>query len=296
MIVGLGEFYSLASALAWAIAVILFRQAGASLAPFALNLFKNLLALLLMAVTLALWPDTRWPELPAEAWALMLFSGLIGIGIADTLYFQALNKVGASHLAVAGMMYSPFVILFSMLFLGEQLVAWQFAGIVLVLGGIALVNRPRLDQALPRRLLLIGMGIAVLAVALMAAGIVIAKPLLELYDFLWVVTIRLVGGLLGMLLVVLLRHQWAQIAGQYRRVRHWPQIIWGSVMATYVAMMLWLAGYKYTQASIAAVLNEMAAVFILILAAIFLKDRLDRRQLLGVALAVFGVGLVVWPQ
>ena len=32
MILGLGEFFSLASALAWAIAVILFRQAGASLA------------------------------------------------------------------------------------------------------------------------------------------------------------------------------------------------------------------------------------------------------------------------
>lgn len=64
-------------------------------------------------------------------------------------------------------------------------------------------------------------------------------------------------------------------------------------MGTYISMLLWLAGYKYTSASVASVLNEMAAVFILILAAIFLHDRLKRAQLAGAALAISGVLLVV---
>jgi drug/metabolite transporter (DMT)-like permease len=58
-------------------------------------------------------------------------------------------------------------------------------------------------------------------------------------------------------------------------------------------MLLWLAGYKYTQASIAAVLNEMAAVFMLALAAVFLHDRLKPLQLWGSVVALAGVGLVV---
>lgn len=39
--IGIGEMYSLACGLAWAIAVVLFKKSGESLPPFALNLFKN---------------------------------------------------------------------------------------------------------------------------------------------------------------------------------------------------------------------------------------------------------------
>ena len=81
--------------------------------------------------------------------------------------------------------------------------------------------------------------------------------------------------------------------GAFAGVRHWPHVIAGSVLGTYLSMMLWLAGYKYTKASIASVLNEMAAVFILALAAIFLHDRLKPAQLAGSAVAIAGVLLVV---
>ena len=52
MIIGLGEFYALAAAFAWSIAVILFRQSGQQLGPFALNLFKNLLLFTLLVQAL----------------------------------------------------------------------------------------------------------------------------------------------------------------------------------------------------------------------------------------------------
>lgn len=293
---GLGEFYSIACAMAWAVAVILFKRSGESLGPFALNLFKNLLALAMFALTLAVLPSATWPDFPADAWVLMLVSGLIGIGIGDTLYFQALNRIGAARVGIAGMLYSPFVIVLSMLFLGERLAMQQWLGVLAVLAGVVLVNRP--DRAAPvvGREGLIGLGFAAGAIALMAIGIVIAKPLLQTYDFLWVVSVRLAGGVIGMLVVVAVRRNAGTLWRAYRHVRHWPSILIGSVMGTYVAMLLWLAGYKYTLASVAAVLNETAAVFILILAAIFLKDRLRGVQLLGTAVAAGGVALVVWPS
>ena len=64
-------------------------------------------------------------------------------------------------------------------------------------------------------------------------------------------------------------------------------------MGTYVAMLMWLAGYKYADASIAAVLNETSAVFVLILAAAFLKERMVLRQWLGSIVAAAGVLVVV---
>lgn len=289
---GLGEFYALACALSWAVAVILFKKSGESLAPVPLNLFKNVLGLGLMLLTVLAVAGASWPDIPAAAVAVALLSGFLGIGVGDTLYFRALNAVGASRLAVAQTLYSPFVIVLSALFLAERLTLLQCLGVGLVIGGILLVDRVpgvTLDQAALRR----GVFEAIAAVLVMAAGVVMAKPLLERHDFLWIVTLRIVGGVVGMLVFMPSARDLHGIRAAFAGVRHWPHVIAGSVVGTYISMMLWLAGYKYTSASIASVLNEMAAVFILALAALFLGDRLKPAQLLGSAVAIAGVVLVV---
>ena len=293
MAFGLGEFYSLACALSWAIAVIFFAKSGESLAPVPLNLFKNVVGLALMLATVLAFGGVTWPDIPPSVVLLAFFSGFLGIGVGDTLYFRALNAVGAARMGVAQTMYSPFVIMLSTLFLDERLRPLQLAGVALVIGGILLVNYTRQAGALPIEGVRRGVINAVLSVFVMAAGIVIAKPLLERYDFLWIVTLRIVGGTLGLVLFTVLRRNGTAVWGSFARVRHWPAVIAGSVMGTYVSMMLWLAGYKYPRASIAAVLNETAAVFILVLAAIFLRDRLKPIQLAGSIAAVAGVFLVV---
>lgn len=292
---GLGEFYALACALAWGAAVIFMRKSGESLAPLPLNVFKMALGLLMFAPTLLLVEGAALPELSPAALALTFVSGFLGIAVGDTLYFRALNLIGASRIAIAQTLYSPCVILLSVAFLGETLAALQVAGVVLVLTGIALVTRSEGAGDVPPADLRRGVILAGLAVFVMAVGIVIAKPLLEQYAFLWVVTLRMVGGLLGMLLYLAWQNQWRALWQAYRGVRHWPHVLAGTVTGSYVSMMLWLAGYKYTQASIAAILNEMAAVFILVLAAVFLNDRLRPRQWAGSIAAVAGVVLVVWP-
>lgn len=292
MTFGLGEFYSLACALAWAVAVILFKKSGESLAPVPLNLFKNTLGLVLMLLTLACFPGSHWAGIPPLATGIAIFSGFLGIGVGDTLYFRALNAVGASRLAVAQTLYSPFVIVLSAAFLAERLTPLQCGGVALVVGGILLVYRVpslHLDPAVLRR----GVVEGAASVGVMAAGVVMAKPLLERYDFLSIVTLRLVGGVLGMLIFMPSARDLPRIRAAFAGVRHWPHVIAGSVVGTYISMLLWLAGYKYTQASVAAVLNEMAAIFILALAALFLGDRLRPVQLAGSAVAVAGVLLVV---
>lgn len=290
---GIGEAYSLGCALAWGIAVVLFKKSGESLGPFALNFLKNWIGVLLMSLTILVVQGVQMPAIPVTDLLLILFSGWIGIAVGDTLFFKALNAIGASRMAAAQTLYSPFVIVLSLIFLGERLRAAQWGGVVLVLAGILLVTYVRAAQRVEGQTLLRGVLTGVLSVFTMAVGIVIAKPMLEQYDFLWVVLLRIVGGVAGMVLVIAWQRSARDLLAQYCRVRHWPQVISGAVMGTYISMMMWLAGYKYTQASIAAVLNEFAAVFILILAVLFLRERVTPRQVAGVLLAVGGVVMVV---
>ena len=57
-------------------------------------------------------------------------------------------------------------------------------------------------------------------------------------------------------------------------------------------MILWIAGFKYTYASIAAVLNQTSVIFAIILATVFLKESFSGRKYAAVVLAVMGVLLV----
>ncbi|TJY63092.1 DMT family transporter [Sinimarinibacterium sp. CAU 1509] len=290
---GIGELFALGCAFTWAVAIILFKKSGEHLPPFALNLVKNAMVLPLFVATVLMVEGPQFPALPARDLAVILASGVLGIAVGDTLYFRALNAIGASRMAVAQALYSPSVIGLSMLLLGERLSLWQLCGVALVLCGIVLVSYSRAEGTAQRRALRIGVLWAVFSVFLMALGVVMAKPMLEQYSFLWVVSLRVAAGFAGMLAIAVFGHQLPALLRSYRGVQHWGAIIVGGIIGTYLSMMLWLAGYKYTQASIAAVLNELAAVFILPLAVLFLRERVESRQVIGVSLALLGVVLVV---
>jgi drug/metabolite transporter (DMT)-like permease len=74
----------------------------------------------------------------------------------------------------------------------------------------------------------------------------------------------------------------------------WGRLALAAFVGQFVAMVLWLAGYKFTLASVAAILNETASVFILLLAAFWLKEPLTRRAMLGVGLTLSGVSCMLW--
>lgn len=290
---GIGEACSIGSALAWSVGVIMYKRLGETLAPLQLNLLKNLIVLALLPPTLLLMPGLEWPTLPAAAVGWTLLSGLLGIGIADTLYFRALNALGAARVGIIGNLYSPFVIALSFVFLGERLNALQGAGFVLVSGGVLLVSGQRAGKPLAPQQLRHGLLCGVAAILLMAVAIVMVKRVLEGQPLLWVVALRLFGGVLGLGALLLWRGQrLLPPAGTAPRLR-WRLLLAGALFGQYVSMLLWLAGYKYTKASVAAILNESASIFIVLLAWLFLHEGMSARKLAGVSCTLSGVACLL---
>ena len=290
--IGKGEAFAILSALAWAFGVILYKRLGERLPPLALNLRKNALVLAALLPLVLVVHGFALPALTATEVAICLASGLIGIGIADTLYFRALNQVGAARMGIVGNFYSPFVIVLAFAFLGERLTGMQLAGFALVTLGVLVIGAargPAMDAAALRR----GLAIGVLAVLLMAVAIVMVKRVLEHADLLWVSAIRMVGGVAGMLAIG------AFIGGARAPValdrRGWTMLVVAAMIGQLLSMVLWLAGYKYTTASVAAILNETASVFIVLLAWIFLGERMTRRKAVGIGCTLGGVVLMLVP-
>jgi len=286
---GWGEFFALASAFFWALAIILFRRIGETLPAFELNLFKNFVGLVLLLPTLLLVEGTAVPPYSMHDLLIALLSGFIGIAVADTWYLRALHLMGASRTGIVASLLSPFVILLSVGFLGEALLGLQLLGFAMVMCGILLVtwrsNRREVDAEHVRQGVLYGVS----AVFLMAVGVVMVKGILETRPFMWTATIRLLGGIAGMLAYIAIRRRSAQVAEAFRKPQPWLAIVAASVMATYLSMIMWLAGYKLIPASVASVLNESANAWIVVLAWFLLHEPLGSRKVIGLALTSAGV-------
>ena len=291
--IGWGEFFALASAISWAVSVILLRRPAFELPAFELNLFKIVMAFVLFIPTLLLVEGMTLPDYTAAELGTVLVSGFIGIAVADTWYLRALNLMGASRTGIIASLLSPFVIILSVLFLGESLGGWQILGFALVMGGILLVTwrnaRTQADAQHLRKGVFFGVG----SIFLMAVGVVMVKEILETRPFMWTVELRMVGGLAGMIIYLLARRRTKSVFSAYTKSLPWGQIITGSFLGAYVSMLMWLAGYKLIDASVASILNESANAWIVLLAWLILHEQPDRRKIIGLLLTMAGVAVML---
>lgn len=284
-----GEIMALACAGCWAVAVLLFRRIG-RVDPRALNLFKNVLASLLLLATMAATGEGFAADRSAEDWLRLIGSGVLGLTIADTLFFAGLQRVGASVAAVTDCTYSPTVLLLSALLLGETLRQGLLVGAPLVVVGLLLVawQSPGKGVHVDRR----GVLLCVAGVLTTAVAVVVAKPALNRSALVEATTVRMLAGAVALVV-------WDGAAGTLRRglslLR--PQPLWrvavpATVVGTYLSMLLWLGGIKYTTASRAALLNQMGMVFAMALAWAS-GEAIPKRRWAGAALAMAGVMVVI---
>lgn len=280
---------ALGCALAWAVAVLSFRRL-ATLPPTAVNLFKNSVATALLILTMAalrMVPDTSRSALD---WGSLVLSGILGLAVADTLFLAGLRKIDASVAAVADCAYSPTVVVLSTVFLREPLAAGLVLGAPLVVLGLIVVSYQRRDGSKPidRR----GLALVIAGVMTTAIGVVIAKPALDRSDLLEATTIRLASGSISLFLFELLRGKRAEVLSLFRPQPAWRPALVATFFGTYVSMILWLGGMKYGTASRAALLNQMGAIFVLVLSR-FSGEVVPLRRWVGAAIAVTGVAIIL---
>ena len=286
-----GEVYSALCALLWAVAVILFRKSGEKVTPVVLNLFKDVTGLILLCITMAILSVEFFPaDQSAGDWIILLVSGVIGIGIADTLFFASLNRLGAGRSAIVDCLYSPFVILCSLVHLDESFGPLLIVAMVMMVSAIFIGTwQPeQLDKPEDKRQLKIGVILGVISMACMAIGISMAKPVLDRSDPWWATTVRMVSGTALLAVIVAFTSRRKEFLKVFRPSSLWKVTIPAAVTGAYLAVFFWIAGMKYTETTTASILNQSSNVFVIFLAALFLKERLTLRKLLAICIGFAG--------
>ncbi len=291
----LGETFAILCGLFWAIAVCLFKKSGETMRPMSLNLFKNCMGVAFFAITLAILRQPLIIPAPPRDYILVILSGVVGMTVADTLFLSSLNKIGASLWGLVDCLYTPSVIVLAFFLLGERLEWSSLVGASFIVSAILIAS---LNIRELKELRSSGIASGVLqgvgAILLMAFGAVIMKPVLEAgRPLVWVTQMRLIAGTVGLVALALFRRdRWAVFAKMWPG-RGWKYTLPGAFLGPYVTILLWVAGMKYIQVSVAAMLNQLSVFFIFIFAYFFLKEPLTLRKALALAIAFVGVAFVV---
>lgn len=290
----MGEFFALLTAVFWAGAVICFKRSGDHLPPVWLNFLRVAISSVLLLVTMLVLDQAPWRGATWEQYGLIVASGVIAIALADTLFHASLNRIGAGLTAIVDCLYPPLTAVFAFSLLGEQMTLGDILGMVLVVAAVLLTTKARVPEGATRRDLLLGLGMGALGMAALSLGVVIVKPVLATEPVVWVTGMRQFVALAVLAPAVASSRTgltWRQFKALPRRS------LWlalgGTVLGSYLALMAWLAGMKFTTAGRAAVLNQTASIYIILLATFILHEAFTRRKFAACSLAIGGALVVV---
>ncbi len=138
-----------------------------------------------------------------------------------------------------------------------------------------------------------GILLSLAAISCTCVGVVLAKPALASGNLVEITCTRLVAGTVAQLVWTAARGSWSESAEAFVRRDLWRHLVPGALVGTYLSLLLWLGGFKWGNASVAAVLNQMATVYMLVLARVLLGETLRPAQVVGGLLAASGALWIV---
>jgi len=291
-----GDLYAIGSALVWSFSVILMRVAGYQIPPIPLTFFKSCVALFLLIITLILFGESLFVDLSGSEYLRLIISGAVGISIADAMIAASLNRLGASLQALADCAYTPVITLVGFFMFGEMLSGWEIIGGLLVVSGVFAGAVMKAEVA-TKKDLMIGILLAASAHAIMGVGILMVRDIYREESVIWVTSFRFLVAVVAMLIYAYFR--WPgnlkkRLFMGFYRVDMWRTIIPMALLGTFLTTLFWIAGFKYLEAGRAAIYNQLSTVFIILLAYFFLGEKLTKRKMLGVVLALTGASIVAF--
>lgn len=297
----MGEVFALAAALSWAVSAFLFRAAGTQIPPLLLNASKGILAVAALFAWIALTGSAALARVTTNQWWWLLGSGAIGIGIGDTAFFSALNRLGErTTVLVAETLAPPLTAVLAFWWMHEVLSPTAWVGICITMLGVTWVlterkrsrDEPSISAALKWNDLFIPACLAVVAAACQSCGAVISRSILVESGMGPAESslIRMLGGLaiLAAVIPVVPKSKTAKVRWTRKTIAY---ALLATLLGTIVGIVCQQASLKYTSAGISQTLIATSVLFVLPIS-LLRGERPTRRSIIGTLLGLVGVAIL----
>lgn len=281
---------ALTSALLWAFAAILFKKLGNNVSPLGINLGKGIIASLFLGILLLFMGHEA---INNRTFLFLGISGLLGITLGDTFYFESLVRLGPRLTLIVTTLIPVVTMLLAIIFLHEKFLFVSWAGIILTLYGVFLVLWERAGVSCRPENWRSGIKYGLLTVFCCASGIIFSKMSLGLTSALKATFIRQIFGVMGLLFWGAIGFRWKDwLKPMFFDRNILRKLFFASFIGTFLGTWFCIIALKYTHAAIATTLNATSPLFILPLSFFVLKEKISFRAIIGSFIAVTGVGLI----
>ena len=272
----------------WACNAVTGRGLASEIPPMAMTFLRWLFAIVMLAPFA--WPHVRrdWP-IVRRAWKALLVLGVIGVGTHNAFAYMGLNYTTATNALILNSFIPVMVITLSWIFLRERLTPLQLAGVGVSLAGV-LVILTRGDIAVLTSVKLNGgdllLVVAMLMWSIYTIGLRWRPAGLHMLTLLFVLMV--VGDL------AVLPFFGAELAfGRHMVVTpaNVGALVLVALFSSVLAYIFWNQGVVQVGASVAGLFVHLMPVFGVLLAWIFLDERLALFHVAGIALILSGIGI-----
>ncbi len=170
----IGELAALGASLSWAIAPILYRKALLNTTPLSANIVRCATnAGVLVAFLLLFGLAGTLASLPTNTMILVIASGVVGLGVGDTLYMIGLKYVGVSRAVPLAATYPLFSLIWATTLLHQPLSIVEVAGAIVIIVGIWLLSRETNGEnaGVKGRLVFIGLAVSLITAVIWSVSI-----------------------------------------------------------------------------------------------------------------------------
>ncbi len=277
----MGILLSLLSAIFTAIGSILIKKGYKNFSPFAAFVVISFFGLFI-------WPLSIFfveynPQMLLAGLLYGALSGLFGQGY----YIYVLSK---GELSITGTLLSTFpifTIIFFFFLNNESLSGNALWAILLTIIGTIVVALPSEKKSERIKPLLIFLPISA------AIGIGFSDTLAKTYinavgasNFL--VATAIMQFIVSLICFVLAKGRFNEFKIAIQKIREYKQSIIGAFLFAVVILFMFLA-FEYTDASIASPIIGSSPVFLVVLARIFLKEKLSKKNMFGIVFVLSGI-------
>ena len=297
-----GILFALCASILWSITVTLIKPISNNISPFLINPIKNsigfiLFFILFMLTDIPLWYDSLYNY----EYAIILFSGSLGMFLGDTIFIYALNKIGANRVAIVDA-FSPVIIFsYSILLLPNQtLNIMQIIGFIITIIGLLILTYENDYEDIDYRVKRFGILLVLGAMMCTGFGVVYLKTVLNRinetgYDIklnLWVTAFRLIPGVVLSWILFLFQKNKIKLIKPVKIKKNLIPLLIASFIGPFLALGCWILGYAFIdKPSIASIIGQTSVIFIVFLSWVFLKENLTKLRIISTICVFVGVML-----
>ena len=294
-----GEIAALGAAFCWAVSPILYRQALFKSKPVSANIVRcatNAAVMVILLFAFGWWSAAA--NLPMGVVAIVIISGVFGLGLGDTLYLYGLKSAGVSVAVPLAATYPLFSLIWTTALLGQPLTATIVAGASIILIGIWLLSRERTGGAalVKGRVALTGAVVSLAAavawsVSVTLMGVAVKMPGVNSIEANYaIVTVRIVAlAVLFMMFAPLIDRNRGFLKLKRRTV---IELTLGGLVANALGWLLMNYSFLNIPQAQAIPISSITPLFSALAGFLLFREKATINRVLGAIIIVVGVILI----